>query len=131
MKNTKAKLQMIANYFKSCEPTLLLLPSVEDGINDEILLLGNGDMIWLAEKEGPEVPLLSIDSLCEKESTQDLVFDLFSAQEEAKVDAKKLFNFENSLRKALKGAGLNDEEVREIRIAFMDAKESILNTDWF
>lgn len=128
MKNTKAKLQTIANYFKSCDPTLLSLPSAEDGINDEILMLGNGNMIWLAEKDGPNVPLLSIDSLVEQEATHDLVFELFSADEEPKVDAKKLFNFENSLRKTLKSAELDPEAIRDIRIAFMDAKEALLES---
>lgn len=127
MKNTKSKLQMIANYFRTAEPTLLLLPSAEDGINDEILMLGNGEMIWLAEKDGPVVPLLTIDSLVDKEETHDLVFELFSAEEEAKVDAKRLFNFENSLRKALKNSEVSPEEIRNIKIAFLDAKESILD----
>lgn len=128
MKNTNSKLQMIANYFKSCEPTLLSMPLAEDGINDEILMLGNGDMIWIAEKDGPDLPLLSIDSLVNQNETHQLVFDLFTAEEEVKVDAKKLFSFENSLRKALKESEIPDEEIRNIRIAFMDAKEAILKS---
>lgn len=126
MTKTQGKLQVIANYFKDCEPTLLYLPSAEDGINEEILMLGNGEMLWLAEKDGPEIPLVSVESLMEKESTQPLLFDLFSAEEESKVDAKKLFSFENNLRKVLKETQLPEEEIRNIKIAFLDAKEALL-----
>lgn len=126
MTKTQSKLQVIANYFKSCEPTLLYLPTEEEGINEEILMLGDGNMIWLAEKDGPEVPLLSVESLLEKEATHALVFDLFSANEESKVDAKKLFSFENNLRKVLKESQVSPEEARDIKIAFLDAKETIL-----
>lgn len=124
-KTPSAKLKAIINYLSEASATLLYLPtSVEDEF-DQVLLLGEGKLIWLAEKDAPEVPMLNIDELSDD---TELLFELFNAREEEKLDAKKLYSFEDKLRKALKEASdkMSPEEVREVRIAFMDTKEQVL-----
>lgn len=124
MKKSQSKLQVIINYYKESEPTLLYLAGEEEGTKDEVFVLGDGNVIWLSDVEGPEVPMLSVEKLAQDHP--DLIFELFSADEEEKLDAKKLYVLEDKLRKALKATSLSEEEVRDVKIAFMDAKEAVL-----
>lgn len=137
MKKSQGKLKLIIEYFNSGEQSMLYLPPEDSGVeggetnvkDDEILMLGNGHMLWITEdiKNAPESPYMSVDELMQNSDTQDLLFDLFNAEEEEKLDSKKLYSFEDKLRRALKASQLDEEKIREVRIAFMDAKEAFLD----
>lgn len=127
MKKSQAKkVECIIKYLEETPPTLLYLPTDVEDEFDEVFLLGGGQMIWIAEKDGPEIPVLAAKDLVED---VDILMDLFQADEEDKLDFKKLCAFEDKLRKALKGIPedkLSKDEVRDIKILFMDAKEELL-----
>lgn len=127
MKKSQAKkVECILKYLEESPPTLLYLPTGVDDEFDEVFLLGGGQMIWLAEKDGPELPVLEAKDLSDD---VELLFDLFKADEEEKLDFKKLCAFEDKLRKTLKEIPedkLTKEEARDIKILFMDAKEELL-----
>lgn len=132
MKKAKSRLEAAADFLKTSGPSLITLPGVEDGTEDKIFMLGGGEMIWLAAKDGPDFPVLNIDDLLGNSETAPVVLDLFVADTDENLTATKLYKFETELRKVLKTYGLPADKVREIKIAFMDAKEDVLddsNTD--
>ena len=129
MKKAKSRLEVAASFLKTAGPSLILLPGVDEGTTDKIFMLGGGDMIWLAVKEGPEHPVLNIQDLLDSEELSQMILELFVAETDDNLNANKLFNFENEMRKVLKSYALSEEKIREIKTAFLDAKESILSGD--
>lgn len=127
MKKAKSRLEVAAEFLKASGPSLITMPGVTEGSTDKIFMLGGGDMIWLAVSDGPEYPVLNIDDLLATKETAPVVLDLFVAELDDNLTANKLFKFENELRKILKTYALPADKVREIKIAFLDAKEAILD----
>ncbi len=127
MKKAKSRLEVAAEFLKASGPSLITMPGVAEGSTDKIFMLGDGDMIWLAASDGPEYPVLNVDDLLASKETAPVILDLFVAELDDNLTANKLFKFENELRKVLKTYALPADKVREIKIAFLDAKESVLD----
>lgn len=127
MKKAKSRLEAAADFLKGSGPSLITMPGVDENTEDKIFMLGGGEMIWLAAKDGPEFPVLSIDDLLASKETAAVVLDLFVAETDENLTAPKLYKFETELRKVLRTFTLPADKVRDIKIAFMDAKEEILD----
>lgn len=130
MKKAKSRLEAAAEFLKTSPPSLVMIPGEVEGETDKVLMLGDGEMIWLASTGGPDNPIVSIDALMADKDNSFVIMDLFVGEVDENLTATKLYKFETELRRVLKTfTNLSEEQIREIKIKFMDAKESVLCGD--
>lgn len=120
----KSREQIAFDYFKEAGPALISYEQGDEGPT-KILLVGNGEAFWLNEINGPDTPLITLDEILAE--AKHLLLVMFTAEMDSELNSQKMFEFENEMRASLKKAKLDEKEVRDIKIKFLDIKEQILS----
>lgn len=116
----KSREEVAYEYLKEAGPCLVTL-------NDnkaKVLLTADGEAFWLNDENGPSIPFISLKDVLE--NAKHLLLNLFTGDMETDLNSESLFVLENELRVSLKKSELSQEEIREIKIKFLDVKEAIL-----
>ena len=120
----KTREEVAYEYLKEAGPAIIKYEKPGDGAT-QIMLSGNGEAFWLNKETGPEVPFITLKEVLEE--AKELILQMFTADMDDSLDLTKVYAFENDLREFLKNSELSPEEKREIKIKYLDLKESILD----
>lgn len=122
----KSREEIAYNYLKECGPCLITYPKNE---KIKILLSASGEVFWLNDEDGPNIPHLRLEDIYQE--VKHLLLELFTADMKDEISLDEIYDLENLLRSdladCLEVGDLKEDEVREIKIKFMDVKESLLS----
>ncbi len=119
----KTREEVAYEYLKDCGPCLITYPNSTGG-QAQILLTKSGDAFWLNDNEGPDIPNIELSVVLEE--AKHLLLKLFVADMKTELSSSEIYAFEDELRASLKKADLTPEEVKELKVKFLDAKEELL-----
>lgn len=119
----KTREEVAYEYLKDCGPCLITYPNSTGG-QAQILLTKSGDAFWLNDNEGPDIPNIELSVVLEE--AKHLLLKLFVADMKTELASSEIYAFEDELRASLKKADLTPEEVKALKVKFLDAKEELL-----
>lgn len=119
----KTREEVAYEYLKDCGPCLITYPNSTGG-QAQILLTKSGDAFWLNDNDGPDIPNIELSVVLEE--AKHLLLKLFVADMKTELSSSEIYAFEDELRASLKKADLTPEEVKELKVKFLDAKEELL-----
>ena len=119
----KTREEVAYDYLKDCGPCLITYPNTS-GSEVQILLTKSGDAFWLNDEEGPDIPYIELSVVLQE--AKHLLLKLFVADMKTELTSNEIYGFEDTLRASLKKAELTPEEVKELKVKFLDAKEELL-----